>query len=380
VSTWQAHAQALADDLAGRAILAPGWRDAFARTPRHVFVPVFYDGDARVSADAEAGLQRVYADQTLITQRMPHPDDPDTAVETSSSTQPSLMARMLTLLDATDGDNVLEIGTGTGYTAALLCHRLGDATITSVDIDPILSAARARLAGLGHRPFLAAADGTAGVPARAPFTRIIATTGVAAIPAAWITQLTHGGRIVAGIRGELACALLAADKTTSNCVRGRFIDIPCDDLMWLRTHADHPLRNGSAAVAEFDLSRSDKATTDDLPADAFDDRDFRFLLQFAVPGLGPIATKAPDGRAGIFLHDQHGSWLLYQPTGDCAGEIEYGGPQPLWPPIADLWRRWHHLNLPGINRLGMTCFDDGRWHLWFDHEYATVLYHRPNTE
>jgi protein-L-isoaspartate O-methyltransferase len=54
----------------------------------------------------------------------------------SSSSQPSLMVRMLEALDLHDNDRVLEIGTGTGFNAALLCHRLGDRNVYSVDVDP----------------------------------------------------------------------------------------------------------------------------------------------------------------------------------------------------------------------------------------------------
>src|SRR5690606_29139681 len=149
-------------------------------------------------------------------------------------TRPSLMAQMLEMLDLYDGAKVLEIGTGTGYNAALLCHRLGDANVTSIDIDPVLvESARARLAGLGYHPHLVTGDGATGVPDRAPFDRIIATAGVAGIPPAWIGQLVERGKIVADLRGELASALIMTVKTTPDSVRGRFYDI-AGHFMWLR--------------------------------------------------------------------------------------------------------------------------------------------------
>jgi len=56
----------------------------------------------------------------------------------SSTSMPCLMTRMLETLDVRDGHDVLEVGTGTGYNAALLCHRIGDQHVFSVDIEPDL--------------------------------------------------------------------------------------------------------------------------------------------------------------------------------------------------------------------------------------------------
>jgi protein-L-isoaspartate O-methyltransferase len=89
------------------------------------------------------------------------------------------MARVLEDLELADGMRVLEVGTGTGYNAALLSHRLGAQHVHSVDIHPcLIAAARNRLANLGYHPRLAAVDGTAGWPDHAPYDRIIATCSV----------------------------------------------------------------------------------------------------------------------------------------------------------------------------------------------------------
>jgi protein-L-isoaspartate O-methyltransferase len=90
-------------------------------------------------------------------------------VPVSSSTKPDLMLRMLETLDVRDGHRVLEIGTGTGYNAALLSHRVGDHNVYSVDVDAeLVRLARERLAGAGYRPTLAAIDGEGGLPEHAP--------------------------------------------------------------------------------------------------------------------------------------------------------------------------------------------------------------------
>jgi protein-L-isoaspartate(D-aspartate) O-methyltransferase len=114
-----------------------------------------------------------HTDDTLVTQRKEHPDQPGHKWPTSSSTRPGLMLKMLHLLDVRDGMTVLEIGTGTGYNAALLSERLGAQNVTSMDIDSELtSTARIRLGDAGYRPTLATCDGALGYPGRASYDRL----------------------------------------------------------------------------------------------------------------------------------------------------------------------------------------------------------------
>jgi protein-L-isoaspartate(D-aspartate) O-methyltransferase len=118
---------------------------------------------------------------------------------------------MLEALEITDGMRVLEIGTGTGYNAALLAHRLGSAQVCSVDIDPhLVCQARERLSQLGYTPTLATTDGADGLPGHAPFDRIIATCAWSAVPAAWISQLRPNGLALVHIEGPLGAGNLIA--------------------------------------------------------------------------------------------------------------------------------------------------------------------------
>lgn len=81
------------------------------------------------------------------------------------------MTRMLEALDIHDGHDVLEIGAGTGYNAALLSHWLGDQHVFAVDIEPtLIRLARERLARIGYHPTLASANGANGLPEHAPTT------------------------------------------------------------------------------------------------------------------------------------------------------------------------------------------------------------------
>ncbi|GHF30282.1 O-methyltransferase [Kitasatospora xanthocidica] len=202
--------------------------DAFLTVPRHPFVPVFYREESGLHlpwreedfAD-DSWLAEVYADRALITEvDGVHAEDAAPGgfrggIATSSATLPSLLAEMLDALDVRPGSRVLELGTGTGYTAALLCHLAGSATVTTADrTGQLVDNARTRLYDNGFEPTVVraeAADGSDGHPAGAPYDRIIATRGVRRIPRAWLDQCAPGGLIVAPVRGAVARLTKLAD-------------------------------------------------------------------------------------------------------------------------------------------------------------------------
>ncbi|HET9898697.1 MAG TPA: hypothetical protein VFQ44_27560 [Streptosporangiaceae bacterium] len=127
----------------------------------------------------------------------------------SSSSQPSLMAAMLQSLRCSGGERVLEIGTGSGYNAALLCHGLLDELVASVDIDAALvDNARSRLSDVGYFPDLASADGEAGYQDAAPYDRLVATCSVARVPLAWLSQTNPGGFELANLYRALGAGAL----------------------------------------------------------------------------------------------------------------------------------------------------------------------------
>ncbi|MGH3612389.1 MAG: methyltransferase domain-containing protein, partial [Pseudonocardia sp.] len=329
-------AAALAAHLQGLDGVDPGWAAVFARVPRHVFVPAFYptldtDGDRpprllnRTDPEHhQEWLDTVYTDRSLVTQCALTPGTTQLWQSTSSSTRPSLMARMLTLLDLpTNGDGtdggrqasdagggevrVLEIGTGTGYNAALLCERLGDAAVTSVDLDPGLVATAAhRLATLGHHPVLVAADGADGLPDRGPYHRILATCAVPALPPAWIEQLHPGGLVVADIRGGLASHLLVARRDGGQLV-GRFLAEP-GHFMWMRRDITNPLRDGGTFSTHIDYDDAHTRPSSIDPA-LLDHPDARFFLQLAAPEVDRIWTSRRDGTPIIRITATTGDWV-----------------------------------------------------------------------
>ncbi|WP_447037497.1 methyltransferase domain-containing protein [Streptomyces sp. DSM 118878] len=256
----------------------PAWREAFEAVPRHLFVPYYYLGvpggyERLWCEDPDAGrrarwLDGAYADAPLATRVRD-------GQLISSSSQPSLMAQMLAWLEVRDGVDcdVLEIGAGTGYNAALLAHRLGDDHVTTVDLDPeITESARRHLAAAGYHPAVVTGDGAAGCRERAPYDRIIATCSLSAVPRAWLGQCRPGARILT----PLATGLVALTVRDAKHAEGRFLHTPAYFV---------PLRGGEARS-------SPERHTGGLPREALQNELFRFLLELTAGSLDPHEALA----------------------------------------------------------------------------------------
>ncbi|MCX2179913.1 methyltransferase domain-containing protein [Streptomyces sp. SKN60] len=246
------------------ALREPVWRAAFAAVPRHLFVPSYYVAgpagyERRWSGDPDPArrvrwLRGAYRDLALATRVR----DGELL---SSASQPSLMAKMLEALDVRDGHDVLEIGAGTGYHAALLCHRLGDAHVTTVDLDEeIAESARAHLAAAGYRPAVLTRDGARGCPERAPYDRIVATCAVPSVPYAWLAQCRPDARILT----PLSTGLLLLAVRDRDRAEGRF----------LAGSAYFVALRGSGA-------RTPRPRTAGVPRRVYEDEGFQFLTGLA---------------------------------------------------------------------------------------------------
>jgi methyltransferase of ATP-grasp peptide maturase system len=365
--------------VAGRTVTDPLWRAAFEETPRHVFVPAFYrdDGTRVDGADVAAQedwLDAVYADTSLTTQLAPVPGT-DLCWPVSSTTQPSLMARMLHLLDLSSDSRVLEIGTGTGYNAALLCFRLGDRQVTSIDIDPeLVVLARGRLAELGYHPHLVTGDGSVGVADDAPYDRIIATCAVPTIPLAWIRQLVIGGLIVADLRGEISSNLASLRKAHQDTVRGKLLATP-GHFMWLRAQADNPLRDAGSFTTVIDLDHAGTRSTTLDPAQ-LRDSDLRFALQAHLPdadGLFHLDGAPPT----VQLRTADGSWAEVSTDATGRHRVVEGGPRRIWSIAEDAADWWTRQGRPARSRFGLTATTDGKHQLWLDNPDSPYVWPLP---
>ena len=120
----------------------------------------------------------------------------------SSISQPSLVAQMIDLLDLTGKERVLEIGTASGYSTAILslcCKK-----VDTIEIDPELGEnAKGRLKLLGFKNVsVHIGDGSLGIPSKAPFDAIVVTAAAQEVPQPLIDQLKEGGRMVIPIQME----------------------------------------------------------------------------------------------------------------------------------------------------------------------------------
>lgn len=154
-----------------RGVANPAVLAAMEKVPRHLFVP-------------PPQRQAAYADTPL----------PIGHGQTIS--QPYIVARMTELLGVHRGDKVLEIGTGSGYQAAVLAE-MGVRVYTIEIVEPLGKEARETLARLGYGNVQARiGDGYKGWPGEAPFDAIIVTAAPPKIPQPLLEQVKVGGRIV----------------------------------------------------------------------------------------------------------------------------------------------------------------------------------------
>jgi len=119
----------------------------------------------------------------------------------------------------------LEIGTGTGYNAALLAHQLGAENVVSIEIDPeVAEQARANLAYMDRTVRIITGDGAAGYPPGGRYDRIIATCSVQTLPWAWVAQTHPDGVIITPWGSPMANDHLLRLEVGSTSAIGTIVD------------------------------------------------------------------------------------------------------------------------------------------------------------
>ncbi|MQY05719.1 ATP-grasp peptide maturase system methyltransferase [Actinomadura macrotermitis] len=354
----------LADELERtRDLRSPAWRRAIERVPRHLFVPEFFQRTdppgkgtlwAPVSSEHDTGrwLDLAYRNETWVTQLDGHiaPRDaagPVMGEPTSSSSLPGLVVHMLELLDIADGMRVLEIGTGTGYSSALMSDRFGGDVITSVEFDPGVAAnAAAALRRAGYAPRLVVGDGLEGVPEHAPYDRIIATCSVRYIPRAWLDQVRPGGRILVPMTGWLhGHGLALLEVGDDGTAEGRFL--PGTISFMIARPQAAPEIGDERRSAVFRALAGAEPRPAVVGPDIRDDWTGLFVAQLGAPAAQQQTIRIDGGPwVDYFIDVASGSAASLTPEPGGGWSVRQVGPLRLWDDVEAVVGRWRAAGSP----------------------------------
>ncbi|MFE2635929.1 protein-L-isoaspartate(D-aspartate) O-methyltransferase [Streptomyces scopuliridis] len=397
-----------ADDLTRHLLdtgaLTPEWADAFRAVPRSLFLPdLFWAYDMAtgrsepvVRSEDPAGWERAaYEDIPAVTQwdDGQHVGTAPGSRGTSSASMPSVVASMLRDLDVRDGTRVLEVGTGTGWNAGLLAHRLGSGSgsgsgsgrgrgrgsgngnghgnVVSVEIDPAVAASASdALARAGLGPRLVEGDGREGWPPGAPYDRLIVTAGVRRFPAEWLEQTRPGGIILApwGTHYSNQDALVRLTVGEDREGAGpflrtvEFMKLRDQRLDWNR-FVEH--------VKEFP-GDADASRTSRTPADLGDRYETPyFVIGLCVPDCAHVVNVGDSGEDGDakawFFDFLSQSWaaVVFSPGAPDA-TVYQSGPRRLWDEVERALTWWISRGRPDVDRFGLTVDQDGTARPWLD--------------
>ncbi|WP_405937342.1 ATP-grasp peptide maturase system methyltransferase [Streptomyces sp. NBC_00726] len=369
--------RALAARLAKAGVLfSPRWRAAVEAVPRELFLEpgVFLPVEGArwlpvtsVGCDPAEWARIACRDESLTTQLDGHltADRACGLVSgspTSSSTTPFTVVDMLEKLEVEDGHQVLEIGTGTGYSSALMCFRLGEDNVTTVEVDPDVAArADAALESAGYSTWTVTGDGLLGHPRRAPYDRVIATCAVRRIPYTWIRQTKPGGIVLATVGGAwhygtgLAKVVVAGDGTAEGGIIGR------SSFMQARSQAEVPVDGDLSARTAYPDSERETEVSPLLlekwmPA---------FLAQLAAPGARFTRATTPEGDRLLYLFDPDRESFASFTEREGTWTVRQGGPVALWDAVEHALATWWDADCPGITEVRLRVTREAHTY-WID--------------
>ncbi|MFF3004067.1 methyltransferase [Kitasatospora sp. NPDC057940] len=328
--------RALADRLeADGALTGPALRAAVEAVPREPFLRpgVFVSTGRRrwrpvtePDADPAEWVELAHSNRSLVTQLNGHltadqVSAPVRGFPTASTTAPAATVRMIDTLGAEDGHTVLEIGTGTGYSTALLRHLLGERNVSTAEGDPEVT-----------------------------HDRVIATHAVRRIPYAWVRRTRPGGAILATVGtwpegAGLARVTVAADGTAD----GRFIGrstLPPVRPEPLAARVGGRAAPAGAAAPKRPAHVSPTLLNEPTPA---------ILAQLAFPeskftvsvgaDLESIYCLATPGSVAEVADDTYG-WTVHQ-----------SGPVALWDEVERILTAWQEAGRPDLTAVRLRITD-----------------------
>ena len=303
------------DELKAAGAIGPAAVErAFRTVERHRLLETFYHRDAggRRTVEHDPGHPRrdhlalIYADTALATRHFG-------GMPTSSTSQASLVAKMLELLELSEGLKILEVGAGTGYNAALLAEMVGDQhlVVTMDVLEDVVEQTRRLLAGAGYPQIqVLLRDGFEGAAEQAPFDRIVATAGCSDLSPHWAEQLAADGAMLVPLRHASGHPLVLARKDGGG-LRGRMVlrtgFIPVRGPLHIEDQWALGVRvtDRAKTVHEPDRGPRFAARRPDEPMGLTDDEtDFLFFLglhdrRACHAPQGPGLSAGPDGWAAL---------------------------------------------------------------------------------
>jgi hypothetical protein len=261
---------------------------------------------------------------------------------------------------------VLEIGTGTGWNAALLCHRLGAGNVVTVEVDEASARdARKRLGEAGFEPVAVVGDGAEGYGEGAPYDRVIATCSIGGVPPQWVAQTKPGGIVVAPwgptYGGEAVVRLAVSGDGTAT---GPFLG----SSAFMRLRAQRVRREHVRVYLGGRAWPADgRRGGTRLSPESVGDWAVMFAIGVQVPDAFPWAEVYDDGSSTLWLRDTAvTSWATadYVP-GREEFEVYQSGPRNLWDEVASAYAWWERQGRPGFGRFGLTVGPAGE-RVWLD--------------
>jgi protein-L-isoaspartate O-methyltransferase len=354
--------------LLARGEINQRWAEVMQAVPRHRYIPdtIYRHQRDRPGNDLvplhrheqpDEWLHLVYSDESVNTQvDGGRPDADGTGFEvTSSSSQPSVVAGMLDELAARPSDRVLEVGTGTGWNAALLAEVVAAGNVTTVEVDPVIAArARASLDGCGYGAVtVITGDGAVGYWAGAPYARVIVTVGMSAVPYSLVEQAGPGGRIVAPLTGSfqppgVVTLVCHADGTASGRLAG--------PAAFMALRGTQP--RVRAVISDVDVVES---VTKLHPYRYAGDRDAATAVGLR---LGGVYRVWRDGD------DHPGTLSLYAPASSSRASVRVqtepphlvtqAGPRRLFDEVEEAYRWWQEAGEPTVGDWLVTVGPSGQ--------------------
>jgi protein-L-isoaspartate O-methyltransferase len=344
---------AVVEELDSAGDLPAGFGPLLESVPRERFIPdrIWVGGEPIDGATEPARwLAAVYGDNSIVTQF----DDGQTCwpevgrIPTSSASMPSVVVGMLAALGVSAGQTVLEVGTGTGYNAALLARLVGESgRVTTVEVDDaIAGVARESLDRAGFEWVRTIIDDGATAVGGA-VDRVIATMSVhlGRVPYAWVAQTKPGGRIVTPVRAELASGPLVEFTVHGDgTATGRTLP------MGVGFMESRLQRTGEAPDQDWERDDTEESISTVAP---------RRVLEVPSPRWA-VAVAVPSCRYGVegelvWLSDPvSGAWASVVPAGHGRFLVRQTGIRRLWDEVEAAYRWWCERGEPFITEWRWT--------------------------